>query len=142
MLRLIAGAALICAISSISSWSEANCAKDLGRLISGAKWPAKPSDSDFHAALSSVRLRAHLILREALDNSADQTWFQPKARYFIGTYKAKSSPSSHKSVIALFDREDGLWAYQVKPNIAGSESVCLNPRRVASALSDLVGKNK
>lgn len=137
MLKFIASAIVICVLFSGPSWAKADCSKDLGRLISGAKWPAKPSDSDFHAAVSSVRLRAHLILKEELDNSADQTLWQPKGHYFKGIYHARSSK---RLVIALFDREDGLWAYQVKSKTSESESVCINPRRVSIALADLAGK--
>jgi len=131
--------ALMCGFFSLPSWAVANCSKDLVRLISGAKSPSKPSDSDFHAAVSSVRLRAYLILKEELDTSMDQTWWQPKGRYFKGVYQAKSSKNS---VIALFDREGGLWAYQVKSKTAGIENVCINNRRVSSALSDLGGKKE
>lgn len=139
MLVRILNIALTCALFSLPGWSEANCAKDLARLISGATSLANPSDSDFHAAVSSVRLRAHLILKEDLDNSVDQTWWQPKGRYFKGFYQAKNSKNS---VIAIFDRDDGLWGYQVKSKTSGTESVCINSRRMSSALSDLTGKSE
>lgn len=135
--RLIVTATVLFAIFLFPKKSEANCSKNLVRLIREAKLHAKPSDSDFNSVLSSVRMRAHLILREELDNSVEQIWWQPKGRYFKAFYQSKNSKDS---VITLFDRQDGLWAYQVNSK-SGGDSVCISNRHVSTALSNLKGKD-
>lgn len=135
--RLTVTATVLFAIFLFPKKSEANCSKNLVRLITEAKLHAKPSDSDFNSVLSSVRMRAHLILREELDNSVEQIWWQPKGRYFKAFYQTKNSKDS---VVTLFDRQDGLWAYQVKSK-SGGDSVCISTRHVSTALSNLKGKD-
>lgn len=133
----IVSAAILCALILLPITSKANCANDVSRLITGASWPAKPSESDFQATLASVRLRAHLILKEELEQTTEQVWWQPKGYYFKVTYQARNSKNS---VTALFDRDDGLLAYQVNSKAVASESVCINARRISSALADLTRK--
>lgn len=140
MLRIITYAIpLICILFSLSSWSKANCAEDLGYLISKANQSVNPSDSDFNAVLSAVRLRAYLILKQDLDNSTEQIWWEPKTHYFKSLYQAKNSKDS---VVVLFDRESGLWAYKVKSKTAGSKSICINTHRISRTLLDLAGKKE
>lgn len=129
--------AILCTLFSVSGWPKTNCSKDLARLITEAKLHAKPSDSDFNSVLSSVRMRAHLILKEELDNSVEQIWWQPKGRYFKALYQGKTSKDS---VITLFDRKDGLWAYQINSKTVG-DSVCISAHHVSSAISNLASKN-
>lgn len=139
MLKLFVNFALISAAFSFAGQASAaaDCSKDLARLITAAKRLVNPTDSDFHAVVSSVRLKAHLILQEELDSSADQTWWQPNGQYFKGAYQSKRSK---KSVIAIFDREAGLWAYQV--NSSNQENVCIGNRHISKALSDLGSKKE
>lgn len=136
MFRVIIGISLICLLYAPQSWCSEKCAKKVEALFLKAKWQVNPSDSDFQAANAGVRLRAHLILTEELDPPSDKIWWQPRAQYFKAMYHSKSS---EKAVRVLFNKEEGLWAYQVEGS--GLDGiVCIYQRGISEAYNKLMGK--